>query len=242
MSNTTLTLHSGGKQVLFDDLAAIKVPEPTDTWFPVGHAEVIETVKHRLGMSGFRVNTERYALAKDGARMFATLDLDSTLAEGVCLAVGVRNSFDKSFPLGFAAGSRVFVCDNLAFSSELMIAHKHTKHGHERFGDGISFAVTGLSVFKDQESARIELMKRLPLDERHADSIILRAFEAGVVSSRMLPDVISEWRNPSYPDFVERNAWSLYNAFTTAMGQRAKTNPVSHAQMTIALGGLFSYN
>jgi hypothetical protein len=33
------------------------------------------------------------------------------LCPGVSLAVGIRNSWDQSFPLGFCAGARVFVCD-----------------------------------------------------------------------------------------------------------------------------------
>jgi hypothetical protein len=40
--------------------------------------------------------------------------------------VGLRNSHDKSFPIGIAFGSRVFVCDNLAFHGEHVIRRKHT--------------------------------------------------------------------------------------------------------------------
>jgi hypothetical protein len=40
--------------------------------------------------------------------------------------VGLRNSHDKSFPIGIAFGSRVFVCDNLAFIGDHVIRRKHT--------------------------------------------------------------------------------------------------------------------
>jgi hypothetical protein len=40
--------------------------------------------------------------------------------------VGLRNSHDKSFPIGIAFGSRVFVCDNTAFVGEHVIQRKHT--------------------------------------------------------------------------------------------------------------------
>ena len=52
-----------------------------------------------------------YAVARNGARMFATLDLAMSLCSGVTLAVGLRNANDQSFQLGFCAGSRVFCCD-----------------------------------------------------------------------------------------------------------------------------------
>src|SRR4051812_22884309 len=68
-------------------------------------------------------------LSRGDARLFATVDLGSPLATGVTLAVGIRNSFDKSLPLGFVAGNRVFVCDNLAFRSDLSVKRKHTRFG-----------------------------------------------------------------------------------------------------------------
>jgi hypothetical protein len=38
----------------------------------------------------------------------------------------VPNNHDKSFPIGIAFGSRVFVCDNLAFVGDRVIRRKHT--------------------------------------------------------------------------------------------------------------------
>jgi hypothetical protein len=60
-------------------------------------------------------------LARKDARFFATLDLENEVCDGVRLAVGIRNSFDKSFPIGFCCGERVMVCDNLSFGSEVII-------------------------------------------------------------------------------------------------------------------------
>src|SRR5881397_1045647 len=39
---------------------------------------------------------------------------------------GLRNSHDKRFPIGISVGSRVFVCDNLAFIGDHVIKRKHT--------------------------------------------------------------------------------------------------------------------
>src|SRR5438477_9276285 len=47
---------------------------------------------------------------------------------GIRLALGIRNSHDKSFSLGVTVGYRVFVCDNLAFHGDFMpVTKKHTK-------------------------------------------------------------------------------------------------------------------
>jgi hypothetical protein len=64
--------------------------------------------------------------------------------------VGVRNSVDKSFPLGFCAGARVFICDNLAFRSELLVKRPHTINGERRFNQAIAEAVSQLSSLRGE--------------------------------------------------------------------------------------------
>jgi len=76
-----------------------------------------------------------------GARFFGTLDLTTSVSEGVTLAVGIRNSNDQSFPIGFCCGQRVFVCDNLAFTSEIIVSKKYTRFGQERYLEGLARAV-----------------------------------------------------------------------------------------------------
>jgi hypothetical protein len=88
------------------------------------------------------------------ARFFCALDLKTPLVHGVSLS-GVPNSTEKSFPLGFAAGSRVFVCDNPEFSAELMVRRKHTLNGSNSFGIDIGQAVASLASFKDLEASPI---------------------------------------------------------------------------------------
>src|SRR4051812_19222449 len=119
-----LVLHRGAHEVSREELKAIEAPPATGTWFPVRHEEVLSTTVATLETAGFQVARMQLALSRAGGRFFGTLDLESPLAEGVSLAVGVRNSLDKSFPLGFCAGHRVFVCDNLSFHSDLMVKRK----------------------------------------------------------------------------------------------------------------------
>jgi hypothetical protein len=44
------------------------------------------------------------AVTPDDARFFGTLQLRSEIVPGVGLAVGVRNSIDRSLPIGFCCG------------------------------------------------------------------------------------------------------------------------------------------
>ena len=234
-----LMVHCGARIVTRDALDLVPVPEATSTWFPVSHGEVVTMVHAALAADGFAVRKQQYALTRGAdARLFATLDLESPLAPGVGLSVGIRNSTDKSLPFGFCAGSRTFVCDNLAFKSDLVVSRKHTRNGLERYREAIALAVKSLTQFQQVEAGRIEVLSRTDVSDDRASGVILRAFEDGLVSSRALPAVIREWREPTYGDFRPRTAWSLFNAFTTILGPLYRSSPQRYAGLTMGLQGL----
>jgi hypothetical protein len=242
MSESHLCLHAGAREVTLEELREVKTPPATSTWFPVGHGEAADTVSGALADAGFQVSKARYALSRNNERLFATLDLSAPLAHGVSLSIGVRNSTDKSLPLGFAAGSRVFLCDNLAMRADLLVARKHTRFGQKRFREAICKAVGNLHAFQEAESRRITRFMNTEVNDGHAESMMLKAFEQGIVSAPLLPKVIHEWREPSYEAFQVKTLWSLFNCFTTVLGQtRALSNPQRFAGLTMRLSGLFGH-
>ncbi len=83
-------------------------------------------VKYSLGFYGHEIIREDYGVTPDGARFFGVLSLKSEYGD-YSDTVGLRNSHDKRFPIGISFGSRVFVCDNLAFSGDRVIRRKHTR-------------------------------------------------------------------------------------------------------------------
>jgi hypothetical protein len=238
VARSTLLAHCGARIVSREELDRIDAPPPTETWFPVRHSEVIDTVVRSLAGSNLVVRAAQFALSRGDARMFASMDLSTSLADGVTLAVGVRNSSDKSFPLGFCAGSRVFVCDNLAFRSELLVRRKHTRNGSERFREAIAQAVGSLEPFRQAEVVRIERMRTAEIADERAESLLLRCYERGLVSYRQLPQAIRQWRTPDHDEFRPRTLWSLYNALTGVLAPRVRTNPQQFATLTMGLGGL----
>ncbi len=240
MSQSSLILHRGARVVPLEELLGVKAPEATATWFPLSHGHVLNKVKDALGEAGFRVERASHALSRGDNRMFAVLDLASVLAAGVTLAVGVRNSTDKSLPIGFTAGSRVFVCDNLSFSSEVTIARKHTRFGGRRFIEALAKAVKGLTQFSAAEAERIARFRATGVPDMTAESLMLRAYERGIVSHRLLPEVIKGWREPRHDEFRERTLWSLSNAFTGVLGGRMAGDPQRWARLTIRLSDLLS--
>ena len=237
---SNLILHCGARKVELDELSKVPAPPQEGRWFPLSHGSVLRRVKETLGEAGYSVAREQLALSRGDARFFGTLDLNSSLAEGVALSVGVRNSIDKSFPIGLVAGARVFCCDNLAFRSDLIsVRRKHTRNGEQRFAEDLLGAMADLDLFRKSEARRIDLMQSAEIDDRSADSLLLRAFERGIVNTSELHPVIREWRQPSYEAFRPRTYWSLLNSFTTSLGDKAGKNPGKYAVTTMRLNSLF---
>jgi len=233
-------MHLGAQEVSHAQLALIEAPPPTATWFPIKHAEVLDTVCETLSDAGFGIDGMQLSVARDQARFFGTLRLTNRINESASIAVGIRNSVDKSFPIGFCVGTRVFVCDNLAFHSEIVIARKHTRFGQSRFCEAVSQAVLGLHQYQLAEHERIDRLQNWQLSEERANSLILQSYETGLISARLLPQVIREWRNPPIVDFAPRTGWSLLNSYTSVLKDRQRANPQAAALTTIKLQRLLS--
>jgi hypothetical protein len=204
----------------------------------VSHSRVLETVRGTLTEAGYEVRNARLGITPNGSRFFGTLDLGTPITSGITVSVGLRSSYDKSFPLGFCAGSRVCCCDNVAFRAELLVRRRHTPHGEKRCVTAIASAVTSLASFREDEAERVRRMMYRELSPDQADATILRAFERGIIGARALPKVLHEWRNPSFEEFQPRTAWSLLNAFTSAIRERAVHQPQQYAVQAMRLHGL----
>src|SRR4051794_3065831 len=116
----TLILHRGGQEVDYGYLRELELPPATPTHTPIEHWRVIDLVRHSLTYHGHEIVEEHYAVAEENQRFFGLLSLRSPYGH-YSDTVALRNSHDKSFPVGIAFGSRVMVCDNLAFIGETTV-------------------------------------------------------------------------------------------------------------------------
>jgi hypothetical protein len=94
-----------------------------------------------------------------------------------------------------------------------------------------------LRDYQHVAAERIDRMRRCPLSDDLANSLMLQAWEEEIVSHRLLPQVIEGYRRPEVAAFQERTAWSHFNAFTGALKHRL-SNPAIHAALTIKLQSL----
>jgi hypothetical protein len=133
------------------------------------------------------------------------------------------------------AGASIFVCDNLSFSGEVRLTRKHTVHLQRDLAPLVAGGVGKLMQLWNHQSERIDAYKNHRMRDKSAHDLVIRAVDLGACTNRMIPAVIKEWREPSHPEFGDRTAWSLFNAFTEIL----KGNLPELPKRTEALHGLF---
>jgi hypothetical protein len=159
-------------------------------------------------------------LTKEGNRLFGLLTLSDPGASGGdhALTVGLRNSHDKSVPVGLSLGSRVFVCDNLSFSGEAVIKSKHTRFIKDRLPALVNGVIGRLISHRGDLERRINAYKETAVENpRHLHDIVLRAFKANAIPARAITEVVKEFEAPRHPEFRDWNLWSCFNSFTEVL-------------------------
>jgi hypothetical protein len=219
MKLNNLYLHCGGAQVEREELERVETPEACGRWQPIAHDELAGQVRRGLEDAGMKVLTEAHALNRGGAHYFGLMQvaIDGRESDDWGTVVGLRNSHDKRFPAALAVGSSVFVCDNTAFAGEIVLARKHTTHIRRDLPQVTARAVSRLSSFAGQTEKRAERYQEREMGNAEAHDLIVRALDAGAITTLMVPKVLEQWRAPNHPEFKDRNLWSLYNGFTETL-------------------------
>ena len=227
----TLVLHRGGWEATKADLASVPVPDPTGSYHPVPYSRFVEEVELHVPRFGLTIQSQHFALAREGNQMFGVLTCTNGHNAGdYALAVGLRNSYDRSLSVGLVAGTRVFCCDNLAFSGEVQMHRKHTVNVFRDLPDLIYRMLSQVAVLKARTDEEIAGMKVLPMSQERAHHLMVETVTANVLPASRLPKVIEAWEEPRHEEFAPRTAWSLFNTFTEI--QKGTT---AHAQIETSL-------
>ena len=225
----SLMLHAGAEVIDYDRLRQLPTPEATKTHVPIAHSAVVDMVKYSLGFYGHEITAEDYGVTPDGMRFFGVLSLRSPY-DGYTDTVGLRNSHDKTFPIGISFGSRVFVCDNLAFSGDVAIRRKHTAHAKRDLPGIVAEVVEPLAGQRAQQHTQFARYQATVLNERDVDHLIMQLYRRGAITVTKIADVLGHYENPSF-DWGDRTAWRLFNAVTYALSGRVLENPKATTEL-----------
>ena len=230
-----LMAHCCAIPVTREALAGYNPPEGTKSWVPVKHSDLVDALHSELGGRGLRVAKESYAVQRDGRMFFGVLDLNYLDNGEYAAAIGVRQANDKSMAIQLAIGMRVFVCDNMAFSGDLIaLNRRHTsrldlpreiKEGIDRYQEGIR-----------RLSDDIDVWKHTPVDDRKGKEYIYDIFRKKIVPVRLFHPVTNSWQKATAESEIG-TAWTLHNCFTEHIKM---LKPAVKFNATVKLGKFFT--
>jgi len=235
MHNAQLVSHVDTDLVTRADLQSLATPEPTETFKPIPHIELVNMLELVLRQNQIHISEEQFAIRRDGSVLFGVLQLAYGETADGRAALGLRTANNKTMSIQLCAGLSVFVCDNLAFRGDMIaLRRKHTS------GLNLRIELAG-AVLRFQEhfgrlAREVEQLKTRALPDIEAKALIHDAFAGGLMPVRFLPEVSHGYFEPEMAEFAPRNAWSLHNSFTGA----AKAMPITTRLPAIqALGKFF---
>ncbi len=207
-----LMIGSNEKFVGRDEIALVPTPLPTNSWKPVPHVEVIDSVVDVIKHHNWSVINEQYGLARDGQKMFGVLRINKSSSLEWSRCIGIRNSHDKSFSVGLTAGISVMVCSNLAFGGSMVLKRRHTSR--MELEDMVTTAIDNLEEqFLTLENVAEDL-KFQYVKPDNARVAIVKAAECEVINSSDIVPIFKEFTKPRHEEFDDPTRWSLLNAFT----------------------------
>lgn len=236
-----MLMLSHAKEISRRELSAVPTPEPTDTWRPVPHIDVVNTLTERAAARGLKVRSERFAVTSgtlypqpgiqveiSGARLFGSLDFEPipgmTFPVGCAPSAGLRNSHDKSFALSILSGARVFICANGVLSAEHIVSRKHTSRIDLRqsIDEALDAFLVSIRGFNDT----YQRLSALRITRTKARALTVDLAEAGAFASSDIVPVVAEFEHPRHPEFAGRTGWSLYQAATELMKKQSPARQV----------------
>jgi len=198
-------------------LNIVETPQPTQTWTPIPHWQLVDEVERSLVNTGFNIVNQSHALSRKDARYFGLFEItNGNNNDDYNTVVGLRNSHDKSFPAGLVIGSGVFVCDNLAFSGEIKFGRRHTANIVRDLTGLVDAAVGRINALRISQDARIDAYKQAELSQTQADHLLIELLRARVVTSTKIPKILKEYEDPRHFEFREdgETVWRFFNAVT----------------------------
>ena len=219
--------------------------EPTRTFRPLEHFEVLDLVEGEMNKAGLVVDNsspagKRFTLVDGQAKMVAVLPLTLKIDDQSRMMVGIMNSWNKTLALRVGFGAEVFVCSNGSIFATEVVGRKHTTEILADLPTLLAAALSKVGLYADAQCKFFERLRNVPMTDNEVNDFVVRsAIDHDCITGGEIIHVINEWRNPRFDEFKPRTAYSLHNAYTEISKRIAVKNGGSHAERTVRLSQLF---
>jgi hypothetical protein len=254
VSGNSIMMHMPGSKMFedfkcIDTIDAREFKPKSDTYTVLTHNELVGEVMYAIDRyltpNGINITDQVCVLGKGktvdgppklGARLFGLLGLSLRHDEGaddaVQCVVGIQNALDGSGKAQVCVGNRVFICDNMAFSGDLMVSHRHSKNiAKTMYGAVHGIIRDTIDRFRKDVELRDLLKKHeVGLDEGFrilAELAALDAFD----NMKQFNNAVKQYRWPQYGVFAnDSSLWGVYNAAT--WGVKSNCSPLGVIEST----------
>jgi len=192
---------------------------------------------YEIGGWNDAMTDEHHGVTPDGMRYFGLISLRSTYTVYED-TFGLRNSHDRSFPVGIGFGSRVFVCDNLAFIADQVTKRKHTANLKRDLPGVDGKLIEPLALHREAQARTLTRYRQTMLAEQQADHAILDLYREGVVNIQRAPDVMAQFAEPMHEEWGNRTARTLFNAVSFALNGPVIENPQATPKLHRIIDGV----
>jgi hypothetical protein len=224
-----LMMHCGAEPIKYPELQVVGTPERTDTHFPIAHHQFFDMAERRLREQGYQLQNTRHYINREGAHYFALTEIhheEEDYDQDHSTMCALRNTHDKTFAASLAIGARVFVCDNLSFSGDIVVGRKHTANIWDELPDRFDGAIGKIRVMRKHQDIRFAEYKEAPLDNYTADHLIMETWRQGIINLKRLKAVHERWTGDEVHG--DKTVWRFFNACTGALAP-----PSTAALMTL---------
>ena len=201
-----------------DFLFNVPLPMKTDSYSPVSHKNIIEATYEQLDKHNLVVNNEFFNIDKEGRKLIGGLDITHPDAPYLGMRLAFRNSYDKSMSVAFAAGAVTWICSNGMVTGEIQYMRKHTGTVVDELNSKIITTINQLDVHFQKMLKHAGLLQEITLTKEQYAELIGRLY---IIDKIIIPTQLSiiskEIDQPTFKDFEDLNAWSLYNHVTYAL-------------------------
>ena len=247
---SAMTMHKGARHVDREEISRVETPEATGRWNPVPFETLLTQVESEMAYRKMSVRKSSQALSHDNNRMFAIMDLhalgddmaaNSSDTAGQNISLGLRSSYDKSFSARLGLGSRVWVCDNLAFTADIVFSRKNTTNIIDELPELVSKAFDQLPELIYSQEEMQALWKRTNITDKEAHDVIMKTVKAKILPPSKSLKIIKYYEEPEYNGGANEDptAWTLYNAYTSHYKNAFRKTPASAADRSMKLTKMF---
>jgi hypothetical protein len=239
------------------------IPDETRTYQPLTNEELVNMIYKTARDKSIEIVDEHLGMDLKGQRFFGVCDIRGKdfFRSKIQLMIGFCNSYNKSMSARFCIGGKVTVCSNRAFyayTDELtgtygMVARPHKNWLEEDVKGGllsrIQESFDRLDEFVVAQETFYNRLSFINVNDNRAYASIVRAAQDGVINKTKMLTIADEWNRQSvepkdaefewHNEFQDRNAFSLFNAFTQVGKEKFRSNPVQSNMQTIDLTTFF---